>query len=370
MTPKILVFAVVIFWTLTASQTANANQENDILTMIESMISLGESADPSLGKSIVDGIEKDPTKISKGILPKLKSKNLTDTQLSVYVWALGLTKDQATVSSIEEIYRQSKSELVKGNCLRSLAMIGGKRSEELLLTALDATSDKDMRFNILNLLGQMQCEAALAKSEEILKQDPKEFYWQSIFVFGKMGDKAVPFLLQRINDKNSNIRANVINILGQWLIPPEAATPLQDQFWAEKDEELRGMAMSSLEKTIIDLSQMKAVFEQIIAKEKNEKFVAFARETLGNMDNMKSAIASFSEKKQISAVNFQKEYGLLFNSGGKNGNYETLAVSSSVKDEARLKVLRERILQRDSDEAFYDYQKVNDIIMRNRLARK
>ena len=51
-------------------------------------------------------------------------------------------------------------------------------------------------------------------------------------------------------------------------------------------------------------------------------------------------------------------------------NYAWSRSTGTVQDEPQLKALRERILQRDSDEAFYDYQKVNSIIMRNRLMEK
>jgi len=318
----------------------------------------------------VDGIKKNPAEVSSALIPKLKDKNLTEKQLAVYVWALGLTRDEAAANAIKELHQQSKSDLVRGNCLRALATIGDKQAGEFILSVLDSTSNKEMRFNILNLLGQMQYEPALLKAEEILKQDPKELYWQSIFVFGKMGDKAVPFLLKKINDKDRNIRANAINVLGQWLIPPEAAKPLQYQFWTEKDAELRGMILSSLEKTIGDLSQMKDVFEQIVAKEKDEVMLKYARETLGSMDRMKTEMAAFAQKKQSSAESFKCEYAKLFQSAGKKSNYELLGVYSTVQDEPQLKALRERILQRDSDEAFYDYQKVNSIIMRNRLMEK
>jgi hypothetical protein len=212
----------------------------------------------------------------------------------------------------------------------------------------------------------MQCEAALLKTEEVLRQDPKEFYWQSIFVFGKMGDKGVPFLLKRINNKDQNIRANTINVLGQWLIPPEAAKPLQEQLWMEKDTGLRGMILSSLERTIPDFTEMKRVFEQVASRESDEKLAGFARETLTNLDHMKADVASFKQKKQPSAASFKREYEQLFKSAGNKGSYETLGISSTAEDEPKLKALRERILQRDSDEAFYDYQKVNEIILRNR----
>jgi hypothetical protein len=361
-------FIATAFLTLVAWYPVLAVEPSDVLSQIERMASLGEKAERSLGESIADGIEKNPAEVSRALVLKLKDKNLTEQQVGVYVWALGLTRDLKAATVIEALHKQSKSDWVKANCLRSLAMIGGKRAGEFLLSTLDATSDKKRRFDILNLLGQMQYESALPKTEEILKMDIKEYYWQSIFVFGKMGDKAVPFLLERIGHENRNIRANAINVLGQWLIPPEAAKSLQDRFWTEKDTELRSMILSSLERTITDFTKMKATFEQIAAKEKDKEILKFARETLGNMDQMKADVAAFAQKKQPSATSFQREYTQLFKSAGKKGSYEVLGVSSTGQDEPKLKALRERILQRDSDEAFYDYQKVNGIIMRNRLA--
>jgi hypothetical protein len=128
------------------------------------------------------------------------------------------------------------------------------------------------------------------------------------------------------------------------------------------------MLLSSLERIISDLDQLQAVFEQIVATEKNPKLAAFAQETLGSMPALKKERDSFRKNKKVSSASFQQAYGLLFKSAGKEGSYDTLAEASTEKDEPRLKALRERILQRASDEAFYDYQKVNDIIMRNRMA--
>jgi hypothetical protein len=46
-----------------------------------------------------------------------------------------------------------------------------------------------------------------------LQGDIKKYYWQSIFVFGKMGDKAVPFLLKyRIGSKKQLKPPNCRNI--------------------------------------------------------------------------------------------------------------------------------------------------------------
>lgn len=343
-----------------------AAEIDDVLSQIERMAVPGEH-EPSLGASIRDGIKRKPAQVSQALLPKLDDKQLTEGQLAIYVWALGLAGDRAAVSAIEAVHRRSDSALVRANCLRALAAIGGQQAGDFLLSTLDATQDKDERFEILNLLGQMQYAAALPKAEEVLKEDPKR-YWQAIFVFGKMGDKAVPFLLERISNKDDNIRANAINVVGQWLISPGATQPMLDQFWVEKDTKLRLMILSSLERTIVDLSQMEAVFKQVVAKEKDPEVLKFARETLANLNQVKAEVAAFAKKKQISATSFQREYTQLFKSAGKQGSYEVLGVYSTVQDEPKLKALRERILQRDSDEAFYDYQEVNQIIMRNRLA--
>ncbi len=351
---------------LTAWHPAYAKETNDVILQIDRVASLGENADPSLVESIADGIGKNPAQVSRTLVVKLNDKKLTEQQQAVYVWALGQTKDRSATGSVEALYRQSKSDIVRANCLRALAAIGGKEAGDFLLRALDSASDEGKRFDILNLLGQMQCEDALPKTEEILRQDPKEFYWQSVFVFGKMGDKGVPFLLKRISSKDINVRANAINVLGQWLIPAEAAKPLEERFWMEKDTGLRSMILGSLERTIPDFNEMKAVFEQVVLKESDEKLAGFARETLANMDRMKADVASFKQKKQPSSASFKREYDQLLKSAGTRGSYENLGKFSTAEDEGKLKALRERILQRDSDEAFDDYQKVNGIILRNR----
>ena len=366
MLPRILSFVLAIAWIVATSCLASAQAE-DVLLKIEQAASGEREAASSVYEAVAEGIEKNPAEVSKKLLLRLQDKNLTDQQLMVYVWALGLTKQPTAVDALVDLHRRSHSPLVKHNCLRALAMIGGIKSEKYVLSTLDSTTDKNTRFSILTLLGQMQCEAALPTMEEVLRKDPREFYWQSIFVFGKMGDKAVPFLLQKIGDKNRNIRANAINVLGTWLIAPEAAKPLQDQFWKETDIELRGVILYSLGKIIADPAQARSVCEEIIAKEKDENLVKLARKAIEGMDQTKAAIASAAKAKHVSKDSFKQEYARLFKSARKKGDYKALSSASTIDDEPKLKILRERILQRDSDEAFYDYQKVNDIILMNRM---
>lgn len=356
----------VACWVVVASCVAEAAQTEDVLSKIEQVASGGNDAASSIYEAVIDDAEKNLTEVSKTLLPRLQEKDLTERQLATYVWVLGLTREPKAAAPIVNLHRQSRSNMVKQNCLRALAMIGGKEAETYLLSVLDFTTDKEMRFNILNLLGQMQCEAALPKMEEVLRQDPRECYWQSVFVFGKMGDKAVPFLLQKISDKDHNVRANAISVLGIWLIAPEAAKPLREQFWREMDAELRGVILRSLGKIIADPAQFRSFCREVVAKEKDEDLVKLARRAIEDANRVKAEITSSTNDKNVSKDSFQQEYARSFQSAGKKGNYKTLAAASTLDDEPKLKALRERILQRDSDEAFYDYQNVNEIILLNR----
>ncbi len=341
-------------------------EATQIIAQLDRLISSQGSDSRTLSEAIADQIDRNSGGLVAMLIPKISEPNASERQLTVYVWAIGLTKDPQAADPIILLHQRNKSQLVLTNFLRALASIGGKQAGEFLVSTLDNVSEKEMRFGILNLLGQMQYEPALPKMEELLKQDPRELYWQCIFVFGKMGDRAVPFLVARINDKDSNTRANVVNVLGTWLLAREAAKPLQDQFWQEKEHELRLLALSSLESTISDPDVMRNVFSDVIAKANDPELVGFARETLDNLEKIKAQVASFAASKRSSSEKFATEYAELFKSAGKKGDYDVLAASSSVADELKLKALRERILQRDSDEAFYDYQKVNRIIALNR----
>ena len=366
-TRKTVFFFLLVLFIVIGSGRCIVAADITIFTDIDRLASLGNKAPETLTESIRDRIENDPSAIISSLMPKLNDAKASETQLAIYVWALGLAGDSMAVDGIIELSKHTESELVKGNCLRALATIGSQESGDFLLSTLDKTADKEMRFNILNLLSQMQHEAALPKTEEVLKQDPKQFYWQSIFVFGKMGDKAEPFLLKKATDKDRNIRGNAINVLGQWLIPTESAKTLRDQFWKETDAELRGLIMSSLEKVSPDLDTIEKFSRDVVSKEKEESLVQFAKETLNNLDRTNEWISSFKTEKEVSSKQFQKEYDKLYKSAGKKGDYKVLSIASSFEDEPKLKKLRERILQRDSDESFYDYQKVNEIIMLNRF---
>lgn len=339
-----------------------------ILAQIERLASLGLKEDRILSASIAWQIDGNPKGIAPLLLQKLKEPTATESQKATYAWALGWSKDPSAIDALMALYRGSGSSWIQGNCLRALAMIGGQTAGEFFLSILDAKSDEDERYSILNWLCEMQYEPALSRTEDILRLDPEEYSWKSKFVYGKMGDKAVPFLLAKINSEDLNVRTHAISLLGGWLMAPEAAQALRERFWVEQDAELQVRILSSIERTVFDFDQLKEYFEQAKAKGKNESAIKFAGETLAGIDAVRTAVAEFVGKQKVSQSDFDREYSRLFKSAGHEGDYDVLGTSSSLKDEPRLKKLREHILQRNSDESFYDYEKVNNIIMFNRFA--
>jgi len=235
------------------------------------------------------------------------------------------------------------------------------------VSQLDTIGDENTRLEVFNLLGQMQYEPALRKMDEVLKVNAQTLYWQPIFVFGKMGDVAVPYLLTKINDADINVRTNAIMVLGQWLIPAEAVGPLEQQYWEEKDRDVRGLILSSLEVMASDLAALHAFNRQVIEREKDAELVKFASETMDSLKVIKTESLVPGGNKEVSAQSFQTEYDRLYKSAGKDGDFALLSRFSSLNDEPDLNKLRERILLRKTEEAFFLYKKVNDILMLNRL---
>lgn len=125
--------------------------------------------------------------------------------------------------------------------------------------------------------------------------------------------------------------------------------------------------MSSLEKINTDLTDIQEFSKTVIDKETDENVTSFAKETITNFNKMVDHVEAFRTRKKVDSAAFETEYKKIRNSFGKKGDYEQLSLASSKSDEAKLKELRETILQRNPDECFYDYQKINNFKMLNRL---
>lgn len=348
---------------------AAAQTSNDTLARIEQAAASGQALDAAQKAEMVKMIEADPKGLAPLLIQKLKPKPADDNLTNAYVWALGWTHQAAGVDPLINVYSsKTSSDPVKLNCLEALAHIGGKRAGDFLVLQLKSKTEPMDRFPILSLLAEMQYEPALAKTEDVLKLDFQKYFWQSVFIFGKMGDKAVPFLINKINDPDVNVRTQAVIILGQWLIAPEANHALQDRFWREPDEALQIGLLSAIENTLYDLNQWKAFFAQVKTKAPRKSASDFATESLNNTERIKARVNQFLGNKKVSKEDFDREYAKLYASSGSEGDYKALGLASTLQDEAALKKLRERILQRPTQDSFTDFKKVDSIITLNRLA--
>lgn len=365
---KLLIVMSVVIVCHATGMTATGKQLDSLQTDLAEIIAKGQAIAPDALEKVRKTIEENPEEARAAILAKTAPPDLPDTDLAVYLWALGLTQSPQAIDDIIRLSAGKESSLVLNNCYAALAGIGGPRAGEYLLTRLNQTQDPEKRYGLLDLLAQMQYQPAIPKTLEILELAPDQFYWKNIFVFGKYGDAAVPFLLSKIGDPNENIRMNSIMVLGQWIIPAEATTPLKEQFQLEQNPNMRGLILSSLTNVNPDLQDIQAFSKQVIAKEKESNVRRFAQATIDNHDAIAKSIASFRAEKKADPIQFGLIYYAIFANSGKGGDYEALAQVSTRDDEMQLKALKEQILRRNSDECFDDYQKVNKIIIFNRLA--
>lgn len=360
--------ALIFIAVLTGCQT-RTDREHKLMADIDQLMALGDKASPALLESLHRQIKAQPVENTSLLLAKLNDAKINSSQRAAYLWALGIAGKENSVDAIIECTEKSGSDLVKKNGLRALGEIGGEKAGAFLLAQFGKTTDPEMRFEMLNLLAQMQYEKALPATMEILKKGSK-YYWQSIFVFGKMGDKGVPFLLTKVNDPDRNVRVNVINLLGKWLLAVEAESALRNRFWQENEPAMRGLILSSLEYVTVDLDANNRFSTEVLAREKDPDVRKYAKETIDCSKEIIAKLIVFKKGKRISSGKFDKAYDEIYQSVGKRGDYRLLSKASNLDDELRLKTLRERILQRNSDESFYDYDKVNHIIMYNRWLAK
>lgn len=368
--------ARVAFWMLVVvllycplARADAAQGQGSLQKDLARMVAYEEAKDipDDLTKSVVHAIEQAPEAALTVIIPLATAPKVSEKDLAIYIWALGLTKQPQAAAIITRITDGTQSEWVKMNTCRALVDIQDRQAGAYIVKQLATIKDEETRYTLIDLLAQIQYQEALPFMKGVLTEDPEKFYWKSIFVFGKMGDAGVPYLLGMLKDPDRKVRVNTIMLLGRWLKPPEAVPPLREAFWKEKEAEIRIMILGSLEGCDSNPDSVLSFSQKVITQEKDAEITKFARETIAQMPEMRKIMKAYQEKKRLDPVVFQREYKALYDSRGHEGDYEKLASASSSSDEGRLKTLRERILQRNSDEAFYDYQKINQIIQFNRV---
>lgn len=340
---------------------------SSLISDLDRLSSESRATQESSMQSISDRIKADPEAASSQIHEALKQDGLSDDALAYYAWALGETRRSEALPALMDLALKHDSQEVQGAAYWAISTIGGREAGEFLLARVRETEDTDKRFAILNYLAQMKYEPALKEMETLLRVDPREQYWMPIFVFATMGDPSVPFLIKMIESDDINTRINALSLIGHWLLPLEAEGPLRERYWKEKDIRIKVGILGSLEAISANTQRIKEFSESVIARDKDQEAVKFARESIENLGRMKDMVKSAKESRKPDAQAFQQQYDMIYNSYGKEGDYIQLANAATMADEPRLKALREHILLRSSDEAFYDYQKVNMIIIVNRL---
>lgn len=300
------------------------------------------------------------------ILGRKINEKETDRESKIfYLFALSFSEDPKAEDFIIKFIDGAEDKDLKLKAMESLSFHNGPQTGEFLLKQLPLFEDYDKRFAILNMLAEIQYAKALPYMEEVLKRG-REYYFESMFVFGKMGDAAVPFLMERINNKDSNIRLNCAAILGLFMYSPESANLLMERYWKEPESEIRGALGSGILVTQSDLKKSKNFMKEVLKKEKDENLKKTAEEVLKGFDKIENDLKEFREAKKQDRKSFEGEYQKLFDSFGKDGDLKKLEIASSPEDEKKLKKLRERVLCRNSDESFYDYNNISKIILFNR----
>ena len=367
----IMLLCGLCFLSATRAQAETASPLGDpkgILKDLNTLAKQGEDdADEDLMSSVRQRVLENPGEACSTLLAALKGAKPDDKACAMYIWALGLTKDPRIVEDIMKVAAATKTELVKVNAYTALGGIGGQAVSDFLLRELDKRQGDHTHLMLLIVLAELKCSEILPKTEKLLASRKDEAGWQQRFVFGKLGDVAVPFLLTKVDDADPMIRQNAIGLLGMWLVAPEAAKAIQGRYAQEKDPHTRQVIVLALERVQLDTDALLRFYREIAATEKDKAVSTCICEAISLIESLPKNLASHQAEKKVDPVTFEKEFAKLDASSGMEGDLKTLGQYSSVEDEPKLKMLREHILRRNSDEAFYDYEKVNSIILYNRL---
>jgi hypothetical protein len=250
--------------------------------------------------------------------------------------------------------------------LRQQVQQDGPKAAGALMAALADRTAPTERFFVLDLLAQLHHEAALPEMAKLLEEPSDELAWQRMFVFGKMGKLGVPTLVASLQSPSAVVRRNAVRLLGPWIAAPEAVEPLRALFWREQDPELQIAVLEAIEVATPGIDEVARFSRDVVARAKG-KPVQYAQEAIDNAATMRFEVEKYRLQKAPDAAAFKKELRALMESAGREGDYGRLRTASAAGDEPALQGLRERILQRGSDEAFDDYAKVTRIMLFNRL---
>jgi hypothetical protein len=234
-----------------------------------------------------------------------------------------------------------------------------------LLSVLNQSTDSHDRLETLQVLARMRYVPALpAIADSLAKGQWPE--WVPVYLYGQMGDTAVPFLLSRIDDNNPHLRHNAVLVLGQWLIPPEAAPAFEQRYWKEPDPEIRRLLIAGLKDLVSDFEKQHSLAETILATEQDQETNRLAREWRDGIVTMGQTVAAAKAKKKQSSVVLDEEIQAYLRS--EFLDFEAVLNASTVADEPRLKEIRAEKLAGAGPQNYGHVARLNRIILINRAA--
>lgn len=258
--------------------------------------------------------------------------------------------------------------------VRALADIGGDEVGAVLLESYRQNKSKmsdEQRFNTMQSLAMLRYAPAVKEAEEFLKIDPERYYWQVYFIFGFFDDLAVPMLCEKLNDADGTVRTNALGAI-RFLMPNSEALSkaLLKRLESEESPDIRYQLVETLEWNMlaIDEEKLNDVFSKLLEREAKDSAAArFMRETVESKGDM----AKMREMFKPNAERFNAAYQKIINGGmhfsrNREAAQDILHCASS-SDIPKLKELRRRVLYRQSDECFYDYQALTRIIQMVRV---
>lgn len=212
-----------------------------------------------------------------------------------------------------------------------------------------------------------------AQSIAVLKEDPDKAYAESVFYFCAKDASAVPFLLEKLSDADAPVRRNAVHLLGKWLITPQAIEPFKALYFKEPDFLIRKSILDALQILIASPDRAKAFISEVVQKEQNSKLNGYAQVMLEGFDQKRETFLEGLQTITPDAVKFKKEYDPIYLSASQGAtiqgrDLDRLLRFSSPADENALKALRIKLLKGKSQEALFNYQKINSTILLHRYA--
>lgn len=313
--------------------------------------------------------------VAEAAARRLADKSTKEEDKVKCVWLLGLAKQDSSVPLMLDIFKTSNpTSLLHVITSRALVEIGGDEVGACFLENYrknKAKMDNERKFDAMQELAMLRYAPAVKDAEEFLKIDPKRYYWQVYFIFGLFDDLAVPMLCEKLNDSDALVRTNALGAI-RFLMPESSdmTKALLKRMEAEKDPDIRYQLVETIEWNMLaqgkkGQQELCETFRKLLESEdKNSRAAKFMRETIAS----KSVTpAGMQAKFKPDAAKFDAAYKKILDSGVHLSSDREAAndilYCATLKDVPKLKELRRRALYRQSDECFYDYQRLTRIIM-------